>query len=222
MNGAQGIENKSIQRDLRFIAWHHFHPKIIEKYAFNIKTKQYSFNNIKVVPTVFVKSIIQYDSMCNGYTKSDEHTNGEGYYFVPSYTIVMARTDLDQARKNMESQQTINNVLTANITREHQSNNANDSSEIQQYKDRIASLENAVRMSDETAKKNERMIILDVPQESNLLLSGINRFTIQSDTYHRDNPLACKDFSDLTRGSFVKVSYKGFLVLNMCHPQWKL
>ena len=29
-------------------------------------------------------------------------------------------------------------------------------------------------MSDETAKKNERMIILDEPQESNILLLGIN------------------------------------------------
>ena len=76
-----------------------FSSKDNRKYGFNIKTKQYSFNNIKVVPALFVKSIIQYDSMFNGYTKSDEHTNGEGYYCVPSYTNGMAQTDLDRAKK---------------------------------------------------------------------------------------------------------------------------
>ena len=40
------------------------------------------------------------------------------------------------------------------MTREHQSNNTDNSSEIKRYKDFIASLENVVLMSDESAKKN--------------------------------------------------------------------
>jgi len=36
-------EDRKNERIVRFIAWHHFHPKIIEKYAFNKTTQQYSY-----------------------------------------------------------------------------------------------------------------------------------------------------------------------------------
>ena len=43
-SGEEKKEEITNERSVRFIAWHHFHPKIIEKYAFNKKTQQYSYN----------------------------------------------------------------------------------------------------------------------------------------------------------------------------------
>ena len=51
-------ENGTNERIVRFIAWYHFHPKIIEKYAFNKTTNKYQYNLVKVVPTNFVKNIV--------------------------------------------------------------------------------------------------------------------------------------------------------------------
>jgi len=43
--GDEKKEDGTNERIVRFVAWYHFHSKIIEKYAFNKKTKQYSYNS---------------------------------------------------------------------------------------------------------------------------------------------------------------------------------
>mmetsp|Transcript_26304 Transcript_26304/g.29515 ORF Transcript_26304/g.29515 Transcript_26304/m.29515 type:complete len:115 (-) Transcript_26304:339-683(-) len=41
--GDEKKEDGTNERIVRFVAWYHFHSKIIEKYAFNKTTQQYSY-----------------------------------------------------------------------------------------------------------------------------------------------------------------------------------
>jgi len=50
---------------------------------------------VKFVPIDFVKEVVQHDQIPNGNTNIDKQGNGNGYYFVPSYTNTTARMDLD-------------------------------------------------------------------------------------------------------------------------------
>ena len=127
-SGDEKKEEVKNERIVRFIVWHHFHPKIIKKYAFNKTTKQYSYNNVKVIPTYFVKNIVQHNQMPNGYINIDKQGDGSGYYFVPSYTSTIARMDLDQATKDVKSKSVIDNVMSANVswTCQQQTNNEKD------------------------------------------------------------------------------------------------
>ena len=83
--GEDNNNKKGKIRTTKYIAWHHFDPRIIETYAETYavnKNKQYSFSSVKSVPRQFVKDVIKY----SGYSDSDKNTN-ENYYFEPSYSI---------------------------------------------------------------------------------------------------------------------------------------
>ena len=148
--------------------------------------------------------------MPNGYININKHGKENEYYFVPSYTNKIARMDLDQATKDMKSQTAIDGIMHANVSRacHQQANNADDSPDVKQYKDRIAELENAVRILQRQRNKDEKGKTNDQNEEATLglILSWLNRFTIQSDKYHCENPKACKDFFGSTHGNSVEHS----------------
>ena len=62
---------------------------------------------------------------------------------------------------------------------------------------------------------------LDVPNEDRqceLFLLGLNRYSVQSDDYHRENPLACKDLYRFESWEYCKAFIKGMFDVEYVPP----
>ena len=73
------------ERELKYVAWHHFHPSAIKNFAVSEGKLNYS----DLIPASFVKASIE-----SGYSEEDKFDN-EHYFFVPSYTCDKAQADLE-------------------------------------------------------------------------------------------------------------------------------
>mmetsp|Transcript_1189 Transcript_1189/g.1307 ORF Transcript_1189/g.1307 Transcript_1189/m.1307 type:complete len:177 (-) Transcript_1189:162-692(-) len=129
--------------------------------------------------------------------------------------------DLDQATIDMKSNTVINDVMNANVSRtcQQQTNNEKDTPDVRQYKERIAKLENAVRISQQQSqqqsKDNEKR---KTDNQNEEVASGINRFTIQSDEYHPENPKACKEFYRFNSWDLCKAFIEGMFDVKYTPP----
>ena len=114
MTTATGVDNNTKKgkiRTTKYIAWHHFDPRIIETYAVN-RSQQYSFTSVKSVPSQFVKDVIKY----SGYFDCDKNTTGN-YHSVPSYLIQNSRADFADALKHKQAEGMVDSVMKSNTTR---------------------------------------------------------------------------------------------------------
>ena len=131
------IQSSTVKQNLRYVAFHHFHPAAIA-YSGNMK----NYNANCDIPIQYVKDNIQTNGGDkNGFEDMDVITGTVDYHFVPSYPIDRAKGDLKDAIRNKRLLSVIEDVTTSPTRRVAVSTNNNQISNETPEQQQIRSLQ---------------------------------------------------------------------------------
>ena len=175
---------KQTARQYRYVAWHHFHPAAIHKYALTqnrLCIKDY-------VDADFVKTIIQADGSANGYEESDRFDK-DRYYFVPSYSASNAKDDVEKVKRTKQLEGIISELPQWAMQRKAIAERQNVLSSLEQ---RNKDLEEALRLL--KMQQDQQSNIVQVNDAIDVLSLGVSRITVQCDDYHNRYKRASSEF----------------------------
>ena len=109
----------------------------------------------------------------------------------------------------------VDSVMKSNTTRSFRQE---EPSEIQQLKDTVRYLQQRNEVLEGDRNIANGSVLPDEDRQCELFLLGLNRYSVQSDDYHRENPLACKDLYRFESWEHCKAFIEGMFDVEYVPP----
>lgn len=203
--------------DRKYVAWHHYHPALIKKFAMNKQKRRY--DRPDMVPRDFVDKWIRQDKD-NGYSDLEKHIL-DGlpcYIFVPSYPLAQAQTDVVSVEEwqRLEDEASSLEAKAAAIRNQRQARIAPRiapprSDTITSLQQELAVCKDVIALQDQRKRSNpvfspspaRKKRAKKATGDDSLALGevrtltgshgGLNRLSIASNEYHQQFPKAAKE-----------------------------